>query len=140
MSCKNAFGQKFLSKYSVIVYLKPNTLSLSLTLSLWRGKKYDSSGVSTYLYYFCISQSKVSKIPHNALLSKSDLIWDTWEFWDYPFNQSREGWGQISPLATNHLYDPHTSKRWQTKWQYSLFSIKIIKKNSKKNCKSPSHI
>ena len=86
-----------------------------LTLSLWRGKKYDSSGVSTYLYYFCISQSKVSKIPHNALLSKSDMIRDTWEFWDHPFNQSRVGWGQISSLAINHLHDPHTSKRWQTK-------------------------
>ena len=86
-----------------------------LTLSLWRGKKYDSSGVSTFLYYFCKSQSKVSKIPHNALLSISDLILDNWELWDHPFNHSRVGWGQISPFAINQLYDPHTSKRWHRK-------------------------
>ena len=103
-----------------------------LTLSLWRGKKYDSSGVSTFLYYFCKSQSKVSKIPHNALLSISDLILDNWELWDHPFNHSRVGWGQISPFAINQLYDPHTSKRWHRKWQNSLFSIKIIQKKSKK--------
>ena len=105
---------------------------LVLTLSLWRGKKYDSSGVSTFLYYFCKSQSKVSKIPHNALLSISDLDLDNWELWDHPFNHSRVGWGQISPFAINQLYDPHTSKRWHRKWQNSLFSIKIIQKNPKK--------
>ena len=94
-------------------------------------KKYDSSGVSTFLYYFCKSQSKVSKMPHNALLSISDLILDNWELWDHPFNHSRVGWGQISPFAINQLYDPHTSKRWHRKWQNSLFSIKIIETNSK---------
>ena len=109
-----------------------NTAKSFLTLSLWRGKKYDSSGVSTFLYYFCKSQSKVSKIPHNALLSISDLILDNWELWDHPFNHSRVGWGQISPFAINQLYDPHTSKRWHRKWQNSLFSIKFIQKKSKK--------
>ena len=33
----------------------------SLTLSLWRGKKYDSSGVSTNLYYIYISNLNWSK-------------------------------------------------------------------------------
>ena len=103
-----------------------------LTLSLWHGKKYDSSGVNTFLYYFCKSQSKVSKIPHNALLSISDLILDNWELWEHPFNHSRVGWGQISPFAINQLYHPHTSKRWHRKWQNSLFSIKFIQKKSKK--------
>ena len=99
---------------STLGTLRPIVFNV-LTLSLWRGKKYDSSGVSTFLYYFCKSQSKVSKIPHNALLSISDLILDNWELWDHPFNHSRVGWGQISPFAINQLYDPHTSKRWHRK-------------------------
>ena len=105
--------QAFACFSSNIVNPKPDWALL--TLSLWRGKKYDSSGVSTFLYYFCKSQSKVSKIPHNALLSISDLILDNWELWDHPFNHSRVGWGQISPFAINQLYDPHTSKRWHRK-------------------------
>ena len=102
----NGFSHKFFFHLFLISHL---------TLSLWRGKKYDSSGVSTFLYYFCKSQSKISKIPHNALLSISDLILDNWELWDHPFNHSRVGWGQISPFAINQLYYPHTSKRWHRK-------------------------
>ena len=37
-----------------------------LTLSLWRGKKYDSSGVSTYLYYIYISYLNWSKSYKNT--------------------------------------------------------------------------
>ena len=35
--------------------LGKSTVGTLLTLSLWRGKKYDSSGVSTFLYYIYIS-------------------------------------------------------------------------------------
>ena len=116
----------------IIIIIMNESFTYPPNINVIIGKKYDSSGVSTFLYYFCKSQSKVSKIPHNALLSISDLILDNWELWDHPFNHSRVGWGQISPFAINQLYDPHTSKRWHRKWQNSLFSIKIIQKKSKK--------
>ena len=52
-------------------------------------KKYNSTVVFTYLYNVCKSQ--YLKIPHNALISKSDLIREILDLWDHPFNQSIKG-------------------------------------------------
>jgi len=50
---------------------KSGVNSKPLTLSLWRVKKYDSSGVSTNLYYIYNSylnwSKNLKKIPHNTL-------------------------------------------------------------------------
>ena len=43
------------------IHLQDVSKKCILTLSLWRGKKYDSSGVSTFLYYFCKSSPKSQK-------------------------------------------------------------------------------